>query len=313
MRFKGLDLNLLVAFQELMEARSVSRAASKLNLSQPAMSAALGRLREYFDDELLVSQGKRMFPTAYAESLVPLVQDALRRIEALITTSTSFEPATTQRAFRLIASDYITAAVIAPLSRRLAGLAPGIRLEMVLPSDNSSALIAEGKFDLLITPEEFINPEQPAEHLFEERHVVVGWNRNAIFSREVTLDDLLRAGHVGVQMGNQRTNAFADNVMEKLGHVRRLEVTASSFTMVPWLLIETERLALMHERLARRMAGMFPLAIAPIPFPFPMMREMMQFNRARANDEGLIWLREELRRASALSPDDGIHKSDERL
>lgn len=306
MRFKGLDLNLLVAFQELMEARSVSRAADRLNLSQPAMSAALGRLRDYFDDDLLVSQGKRMFPTAYAESLVPLVQDALRRIDALIATSTHFEPETTQRIFRLIASDYITAAVIAPLSRRVARIAPGIRIEVVLPSDNSGELIAEGKFDLLITPEEFINAEQPAELLFEERHVVVGWNRNPIFAGELTLEDLLRGGHVGVQMGNQRTNAFAENVMEKLGHVRRLEVTASSFTMVPWLLIETERLALMHERLARRMAGMFPLAIAPIPFPFPLMREMMQFNRARANDEGLSWLREELRRASDLSPTKSI-------
>lgn len=301
MRFKGLDLNLLVAFDELMEARSVSRAAAKLNLSQPAMSAALGRLRDYFDDELLVPQGKRMFPTAYAETLVPMVRDTLRRIEAMITTSTSFDPATSQRVFRLIASDYITAAVIAPLSRRLARLAPGIRLEVVLPSDSSSDLIAQGKFDLLITPEQFINPDQPAEFLFEERHVVVGWNQNPIFAREVTLDDLVRAGHVGVQMGNQRTNAFADNVIEKLGHTRRLEVTASSFTMVPWLLIETERLALMHERLTRQMAGMFPLAFAPIPFDFPLMREMMQFNRARSDDEGLTWLREELRRASALS------------
>lgn len=313
MRFKGLDLNLLVAFHELMEARSVSRAAAKLNLSQPAMSAALGRLRDYFDDELLVSQGKRMFPTAYAESLVPLVQDALRRIDVLITISTSFEPATTQRVFRMIASDYITAAVIAPLSRRLARIAPGIRIEVVLPSDNSSDLIAQGKFDLLITPEEFINAEQPAELLFEERHVIVGWNQNKLLAGELGLEELLRAGHVGVQMGNQRTNAFADNVMEKLGHARRLEVTASSFTMVPWLLIETERLALMHERLARSMAGMFPLAIAPIPFPFPLMREMMQFNRARANDDGLLWLREELRRASALSREDSIHQSDEGL
>jgi LysR family transcriptional regulator, nod-box dependent transcriptional activator len=247
-----------------------------------------------------VSQGKRMLPTPYAESLVPMVQDTLRRVDALISTSTSFEPATTQRVFRLIASDYITAAVIAPLSRRLAAIAPGIRIEVVLPSDNSSELLAEGKFDLLITPEQFINVGQPAELLFEERHVVVGWNGNAIFSRDLTLDDLLKSGHVGVQMGNQRTNAFADNVIEKMGYVRRLEVTASSFTMVPWLIIETDRLALMHERLARRMAGMFPLAIAPIPFPFPQMREMMQFNRARATDEGLSWLRDELRRASAL-------------
>jgi len=300
MRFKGLDLNLLVAFHELMEARSVSRAAAKLNLSQPAMSAALGRLRDYFEDELLVVEGKRMFPTAYAESLVPLVQDALRRIDAVITTSTNFDPASTQRVFRLIASDYITAAVIAPLSRRLARIAPGIRIEVVLPSDNSSELIAQGKFDLLITPEEFIGTKQPAELLFEERHVVVGWNRNPIFAGEVGLDHLLGAGHVGVLMGEQRTNSFADNVMEKLGHPRRLEVAASSFTLVPWLLIDTDRVALMHERLARRMAGMFPLAIAPIPFPFPVMREMMQFNRARAEDEGLSWLRGELRIISEI-------------
>lgn len=300
MRFRGLDLNLLVAFNELMEARSVSRAAAKLNLSQPAMSAALGRLRDYFGDELLVSQGKRMFPTPYAESLVPMVQDTLRRIDALITTSTSFEPESSQRVFRLIASDYITAAVIAPLSRRLARIAPGIRIEVVLPSDGSAELIAQGVFDLMITPEEFISSGQPAELLFEERHVVVGWNRNPLFGRDVTLQDVLSTGHVAVQMGNQRTNAFAESVMEKLGHFRRVEVTASSFTMVPWLLIETDRLALMHERLARRMSDMFPLAIAPIPFDFPPMREMMQFNQARAKDEGLMWMREELRRASEL-------------
>ena len=71
MRFKGLDLNLLVALNGLMETRSVSRAAERLHLSQPAMSAALGRLRDYFGDELLVLQGKRMFPTAYAEALMP--------------------------------------------------------------------------------------------------------------------------------------------------------------------------------------------------------------------------------------------------
>lgn len=300
MRFKGLDLNLLVAFNVLMDTRSVSRAAHQLNLSQPAMSAALGRLRDYFGDDLLVLQGKRMFPTPYAESLVPMVQDTLRRIDALITTSTSFDPETSQRVFRLIASDYITAAVIAPLSRHLAHVAPGIRLEVVLPSDGSADLIAQGAFDLLITPEEFINPSQPAELLFEERHVIVGWNKNPIFKRTVSLDDIVSAGHVSVHMGNQRTSAFADSVMDKLGHFRRIDMTASSFTVVPWLIIETDRLALMHERLARCMAQMFPLAMASIPFSFPAMREMMQFNHARSADDGLAWLRDELRRHSAL-------------
>ena len=170
----------------------------------------------------------------------------------------------------------------------------------MLPSDGSADLIAQGAFDLLITPEEFINPGQPAELLFEERHVIVGWKNNPVFAGEVTLEDVLHAGHVGIQMGNQRTSAFADSIMEKLGHFRRMEMTASSFTVVPWLIIETNRLALMHERLARVMARMFPLAIAPIPFEFPAMREMMQFNHARSADEGLAWLRGELRRDSKL-------------
>lgn len=295
MRFKGLDLNLLVAFDVLMATRSVSRSAEQLHLSQPAMSAALGRLRDYFGDDLLVQQGKRMFPTAYAESLMPMVHDVLRKVDEVITTSTSFDPATSQRTFRVIASDYITAAVIAPLVRKLAVDAPHIKLEAVLPSDGSADLIGQGAFDLLITPEEFISPGQPAELLFEEQHVFVGWSGNPLFDRALTEEDVMAASHVAVQMGNQRTSAFADNMMEKSGRFRNIEVTASSFTIIPWLLIETNRIALMHERLARRMAIMFPLAIAPIPFPFPLMREMMQFNRTRSADEGLRWLRERLR------------------
>jgi glyoxylase-like metal-dependent hydrolase (beta-lactamase superfamily II) len=127
MRFKGLDLNLLVALDTLVETRSVSRSAERMNLSQPAMSSALGRLRDYFKDDILVSHGKRMHPTAYAESLLPQVREALRGIEALIGTSTQFDPATSPRTFRLIASDYITAALVVPLVARLSEVAPNVR------------------------------------------------------------------------------------------------------------------------------------------------------------------------------------------
>lgn len=301
MRFKGLDLNLLVAFNHLMETRSVSRAAENLHLSQPAMSSALARLRAYFDDDLLVAHSKRMIPTPYAESLLPMVQDALRHIEAVVTTSTTFDPTQSQRHFRIVASDYITAAVVAPLSRRLAKVAPNIRLEVILPSDNSVDLIAQGALDLLITPEEYIIFGQPAELLFEERHVIVGWSGNPLFERQLTEEDFMQASHVAVNMGNQRMSTFADTTMEKFGRSRRIDVIVSSFTVVPWLITGTSRLVLMHERLARKLSKMFDLAIAPIPFPFPVMREMMQFNRARSSDEGLKWLREELRQAGTLT------------
>ena len=91
MRFKGLDLNLFVAFDTLLDARSVTRAAERLHLSQAAMSAALGRLRDFFSDEILVVQGKRMYPTAFAQNLVPQVQECLRQIGAMLLTSSDFE------------------------------------------------------------------------------------------------------------------------------------------------------------------------------------------------------------------------------
>ena len=118
MRFKGLDLNLLVALDALLETRSVSAAASRLNLSQPAMSAALSRLRDYFGDDLLVASGKRMYPTAYAETLYPQLKDCLAGLDSLISNPTLFDPKTSLRTFRIIGSDYVTAAALVPLISR---------------------------------------------------------------------------------------------------------------------------------------------------------------------------------------------------
>src|SRR5687767_5141559 len=106
MRFERLDLNLLVALDVLIEERSVSVAANRLFLSQPALSGALNRLREYFNDELLVQSGRQMILTPKAEELRAPVREALMFIRSRITTPSDFDPATAQRKFILVASDY---------------------------------------------------------------------------------------------------------------------------------------------------------------------------------------------------------------
>ena len=176
MRLKGLDLNLLVAFDALLDTRSVSRAAERVNLSQPAMSAALGRLRAYFGDTLLTVSGKRMYPTPFAESLLPHVRETLRTVDELLAASVSFDPAHSHRTFRIAASDYIAAAFLAPLFRQLASTAPGVRFEIILPSEDSFGQLEEGKLDLVIAPERFAVVGHPTELLLEEEHVVVGWS-----------------------------------------------------------------------------------------------------------------------------------------
>jgi DNA-binding transcriptional LysR family regulator len=299
MRFKGLDLNLLLAFDALLDTRSVTRAAERMHLSQAAMSSALGRLRDYFGDEILVVAGKRMYPTAFSQNLVPEVRDCLRRLDTLVRTSPGFDPLTSQRTFRLVASDYITAVILAPLMTRLAQIAPSLRLDVLLPSDLVLKQIEDGDIDLLITPEDYVSPDLPSELLFEERHVIVGWRGNPMLNAPISEEQFFSCGHVSVSIGNQHTTAFADKSLESLGKRRRVDVVVPSFTTVPWLLENTNRLALMHERLAKAMAARFPIAFVPLPFAMPLLREMVQYHFARAKDEGLIWLRQQLQAVSA--------------
>jgi LysR family nod box-dependent transcriptional activator len=299
MRFNGLDLNLLLALQVLLEERNVTRAARRLNISQPAMSAALARLRDYFQDDILIAQGRQMLPTAQAQALAGPVRRMLGELDQLLTSTAVFDPATSQRTFRLVASDYITASLVGPLLQRLTVIAPKLRLEIMLPCEEAAQLVMEGQADLIITPEDFMDPEHPAELLCEEQQVVVGWKENAALGGAISAVDFDRLGHVAVHVGSNRVPSFADRQLERMGSARRVEVTCGCFTVLPWLLCGTQRLAVMHERLALQMAALFPLALAPLPFEFPVMREMIQYHKAREADEGLRWLRLQLTRQAA--------------
>ena len=155
MRFKRLDLNLLVVLDALLRERSVTRAAKELNLSQPAMSAALARLREYFNDDILVAHGKRMVPTAHAQDLAPKVARALLDIETLIEAAAVFDPASSERVFRICASDYVTVVLLQPLLVALEKSAPGIGFEISPPSPEALQQLEHGEIDFLLTPEEF--------------------------------------------------------------------------------------------------------------------------------------------------------------
>jgi LysR family nod box-dependent transcriptional activator len=297
-RFKGLDLNLLVAFDALLELRNVSRAADRLGLTQPAMSAALARLREYFGDELLTVDGKRMQPTPFAQTLIPHVRACLNAAEMVVATSSTFSPATAIRTFRIVASDYVVTAILAGVARRLASEAPGVRLEFVLPDEIAMERLERGELDLMISPAEFLVESQPSELLYEEAHVIAGCRENPIFRQPITAEAIFACGHVAVSMGPNRVTSFGDRQIEQIFPDRRVEAVASSFTVLPWLLVGTRRLALMHRRLAVLLAKSMPIAFAPLPFPFPMMREMLQYHRTRSADEGLRWLISEIRRAT---------------
>ncbi len=292
MRLNNFDLNLLIAFDILVEERSVTRAARRLNLTQSATSAALKRLRDAMQDEVLVQHGKKMIPTPHALRLAPQVGAAIAELRSLISASAAFDPATSTRRFKVEASDYITTVLLVPLLSVLAHEAPGVRLDLSLPTEGSSERLSNGELDLLLTPEGFMPPDHPRELLFEERHVVVGWSGNPVMHDVLTEADFFSSGHVAVRISGRDT--FIESALRKYGERRRIEVTAPSFIQAPWLLPGTRRLALMHERLARLVAPPLSLRIAEAPVELPIMREMMQYHTARTNDAALAWLRQQL-------------------
>lgn len=300
MRLDRFDLNLLVAFHLLMEERSVTAAARRLNVTQSAMSASLKRLRDAFQDEILVMHSKTMVPTPRALTLAPEVERAIVMLRSLISSTAQFDPATSDRSFRIAASDYITTVLIVPLCRDLVHEAPSIRFDISLPTEETSHRLAKGEFDLALTPHEFVDPQHPTELLLEESHVVVGWDANPLLAGPLTIEQFVAAGHVAVQIVGR--NTFIENVLAQQGIVRRIEVVAPSFIQVPWLLQGTMRLALMHGRLARLMAPELSLKVVPCPFEVPRMREVMQYHSTRERDEGLLWLRAKLRAMADHTP-----------
>ncbi|MGV3555773.1 MAG: LysR family transcriptional regulator [Croceibacterium sp.] len=293
MRLDNFDLNLLVAFDSLLEQRSVTGAAQRLNVTQSAMSASLKRLRQAFQDELLVQEGRTMVPTPAALALAPKVSDAIVTLRSLISAGTGFDPATSQRRFRIVGSDYVTTVLLAPLLRELAAEAPGIGFDITLPAEDSSERLAKGAFDLVLTPQEFTSKDHPAEGLFEECHVVVGWSGNPAMTSPLDLAEFALAPQVAVRVDGR--NTYIENELERMGLKRQVEIYAPSFVQVPQFLTGTMRIALMHERLARLMAPSLSLVITDPPLAIPPMREMMQYHATRAEDAGLSWLRGRLR------------------
>ena len=298
MRLKGLDLNLLIALDILLEEGSVSRAAERMHLSQPAASAALGRLRDYFKDELLVLHGKRMIPTSYAETLRPEVKRILDKVDAVISMSVEFNPERSERIFRVMASDYITLVLLIPLAAKLESIAPNIRLDIRLPDEVVESEFERGEVDLKLVPEQFCSTQHPAELLFVEPHVIVGWEDNPIFQGTITEEDYYSASHVAVRIGPAATPSFTEGNLEAMGRRRKIAANVPNFSVMSWFLLGTMRLAVMQQRLAQSYEAVMPLRTAPLPFELPPMRVMAQYHSARSADQGLRWLLEEIHAAA---------------
>lgn len=293
MRFHGLDLNLLVALHALLKERSVSGAAEKLCMTQPAMSQALSRLRTFFDDELLIPKDRMLLLTPRAEALITPVRDALRLIDQSILHPVEFDALTSTRRFALLASDYSLAVVGSAALCRMKQSAPHIGFEVAYPRDVDFAL-ERGELDLIILPQQFMRPEHPTALLFEDEYVVAVWSGSALARETLDLERYFVQGHVAARFDRGSSLQLAEGPTLSAPRPRRVELIVPSFTLVPPLLVGTELIATMPKRLAEQFAQRLPLTLKPPPFDTPKIREMAQWHNSRATDQGIAWIIENL-------------------
>jgi DNA-binding transcriptional LysR family regulator len=300
MNFKGLDLNLLVALDAVLTERSVSRAAERLFLSQPAMSNALARLRDFFHDPLVVQQGRQMLLTPRSEALRQPVRDVLMMVEAAIVDPAVFEPARVERDIRILASDFATRVLLRPAFEKLSVIAPKMHFTVISQSAvDAAALLDHGDVDLLIIPLNFQHPDHPAEPLFEESYVCALWSGNTTVGAQLTFDEYIAAEHVVVEFAGGRVPAFDSWFLERFGVSRRIAVRTQSLTTLCELVVGTQRIATVHRRLAEYEARALPLRLSEPPLSIPKLVECAQWHRVRSHDPVLRWLIEQLRIVAA--------------
>jgi LysR family transcriptional regulator, nod-box dependent transcriptional activator len=297
MRFNRLDLNLLVALDHLLHLRSVSGAAERLNMTQSAMSNALLRLRQYFDDDLLVKVGRRLELTPRGEALKDAVRDVLVRVEWTIATKSQFDPAHSDREFNILVSDYTLATLVPRILAQCQKVARHIRFNFLYQYDVPERLLDRGDVDLVIIPTEFCSRRHPSDVVLEEEFLGIVWKHGKLAQKkEISRRDFLEASHVVMQPGCG-AQSLESMYFRQLGLVRQVDVTTYSFNTIPWLIVSTDRIATIHARLARQAEAMLPIKVVRLPFRLPRMRQSMQWHRYRSQDAGLVWLRAMIREA----------------
>lgn len=291
MRFKKLDLNLLVALDHLLTLKSVSGAADRMFMSQSAMSNALTRLRTYFDDPLLVQVGRRMELTPRAEAMQEAVRDILVRVEATIETAPEFDPTRSEREFGVLMSDYSMSVLMPHVLALAEAQNASARFRILAQTDKPFTLLERGDADLLVAPAHFCSPDHPGEVVYTDRYVAVTAAEGPWADNPLTLEAYQAAGHA-VMIPPNNAHSVESELLEQLGIERRIEVRTFSFSALPALVAGTGRVATVHGEIARLAAQHLPIRVHPLPFEVPELRQTMQWHAYRTHDPGLAWLRE---------------------
>jgi len=297
MNLKSFDLNLLRSLDALLSERSVTRAADRVCVSQPTMSGSLQRLREYFEDQLLIRVGREMELTPLARSLVASVRDVLQSIQSTLDIRPSFDPATAKRTFSMSMSDYAAVMLMPLVLERLAKEAPYISCSIEPLSDAYFDRLSSGDADFSVAAGNWrlFGADEPgseikSEPLFSDTFVCIVAKNHPAIDSEITLEDYRRLPHILVRLG-----PGVESLIEHAWKIEELDLkvaaTMGSFFTSIFMLLGTPLIATVQKRLAELVATSLPLKILPCPVAVPALHESISWHVRHEFDPGHQYMR----------------------
>jgi DNA-binding transcriptional LysR family regulator len=291
MRLSGFDLNLLVAFEALYEEQSVTTAAQRLGLGQPALSAALSRLRGLLGDPLFERVADRMVPTPTARELAPKLLGSLGDLRRTIGEHNSFDPATTTRTFSAASTDYTSHVVLPRLMGLMRKAAPCARLRVLsYEKDRVPDLLERGEADVVLGTFSEPPPKAVSTILMDEQFVgVARAGHPAVFAGRISLEDYAAFPHALVTVRRDAAGAI-DDALAAAGHSRQVALTLPHMLALPGILAASDLVA----ALPARLGGSMPVEVQlfELPLQVPRWQVCMLWTAALRTDKALAWLRD---------------------
>lgn len=295
MRYRALDTNLLVLLDVLLDTNSVTRTADILGLSQPAISAALGRLRIHFADELLVQVGRASVPTPLAGRLRRPLKELLQQTDALISQRAGFDPHVDTRHFSLLGSDYVASMIGHQVLRETAMFGPNltVKLESIVP--DSYERFERAEIDTAILPSSRSFDDHPSVVLCEERFICVIWEDHPQIGDTMSVEDYVAGRHVIHSSRSGVRQTIVDQAfLDQSGFKRNVAIEVPLFGDILAAIPGTPFIGTVQERLAKAAATRLPIRLLEAPLNFPTMPILLQWHRHLDGDQGLQWFREKI-------------------
>jgi DNA-binding transcriptional LysR family regulator len=312
MQYNNFDMNLLRTLDALLAERSVTRAAERLCISQPAMSGALQRLRDHFKDQLLIRMGRDMVLTPLGESLLGPVRETLLQFQSTLATRPSFDPTVTRRNFNIAMSDYGAFVLMPPLLRRLGLEAPLTACRVEPISGETFGRMETGDLDLLVTVESCevaLRHQESARdlkmrRLFHDEFVCVVDENHPDIGDVMTLDNYKALPHILVRFG-----PYLDTLVEQTWKLAELDMniaaTAPSFASMLFMLPGTPMIATVQRRIAQALAPSLRLKVLECPVKIKTLQQILMWHPRSDFDPGHQYLRHLFVEAARARSDEG--------